>query len=519
MAGGPDIHSDDFYEVLGVAKSATPDEIKRAYLALVREHTPERSPEAFKRIRAAYETLSDPAARERYDARPSPEVQALLDEAAKAMNVKNVLRAENLYREVLRLAPQLAWVRNLLGICLLYQKRPQEAIEQFEQILGHPMADASVHGNAAHAYAMARRYDDAERELRVAMRMAGERGFEYGLGLIEMTAERGEVEKADRLADQLIAEAPPGSQASALFYSKRIELAVRLKRRPTIPALLLRMTRDLTTEEQRHHVAGVLGNLAGQMIAQGQYEQAELIARTAGKLAAAEPGFDALERAARLLRLKDRTGVERLLRTHVAFAPGGVVEGMRPVIENNLVAPPRPPKPAARRSRSSWGGGGIVLWLIVSALRTFISDSDRSPAPNPWPPTQVQSRLPLGLDSAASPNETRYTGVLISGTKAGSPVRVRLTLAFPDLSIASNGYASVDPPLSGDGPCFVRASRDSVRLAVYSEADTLTFEGRRVGDTIAGSYRSGGVKPAGWYGQWRVWLVHGEPIPRHLNPW
>ena len=45
------------YQTLGVERTATAAEIKQAYFALVREHAPERDPEGFKRIRAAYEKL------------------------------------------------------------------------------------------------------------------------------------------------------------------------------------------------------------------------------------------------------------------------------------------------------------------------------------------------------------------------------------------------------------------------------------------------------------------------------
>jgi curved DNA-binding protein CbpA len=49
--------ADNPYKVLGVESNATEAEIKQAYFALVREHSPERDPEGFKRIRAAYEKL------------------------------------------------------------------------------------------------------------------------------------------------------------------------------------------------------------------------------------------------------------------------------------------------------------------------------------------------------------------------------------------------------------------------------------------------------------------------------
>jgi hypothetical protein len=51
------------YSVLGINPGATDEEVRRAYFARVQEHPPERDPEGFKRVRAAFEKLRDAGAR------------------------------------------------------------------------------------------------------------------------------------------------------------------------------------------------------------------------------------------------------------------------------------------------------------------------------------------------------------------------------------------------------------------------------------------------------------------------
>ena len=53
----------DPYETLGLTTDAGEAEIRRRYLELVRQFPPDRAPERFTAIHAAYEALRDPARR------------------------------------------------------------------------------------------------------------------------------------------------------------------------------------------------------------------------------------------------------------------------------------------------------------------------------------------------------------------------------------------------------------------------------------------------------------------------
>lgn len=62
----------DFYQVLGLARTASPADVRAAYARLVRRHHPDNAgdlPDRLRDVQAAYRCLADPAARADHDRR------------------------------------------------------------------------------------------------------------------------------------------------------------------------------------------------------------------------------------------------------------------------------------------------------------------------------------------------------------------------------------------------------------------------------------------------------------------
>lgn len=174
----------DLYATLGIGRTADEREVKKAYFRLIRQYGPESHPEEFKRLRHAYEILSNAASRADYDelTQHGPAIGQTLRRGRDAMDRGDLLTAQEAFKAVLLERDDLHMARDLLGMAYLNNNQPREALRQFDQLLraqpgvaayhlhrGYALYALDQYREAVGAYQQARELDPANTKIRVAL--------------------------------------------------------------------------------------------------------------------------------------------------------------------------------------------------------------------------------------------------------------------------------------------------------------------------------------------------------------
>lgn len=329
------IFADDLYARLDVEQSASIDEIKQAYRRLLRQYPPERAPEEFKRIREAYETLTDPEARHEYDHQPDPAIQRMLDQAFAAMGREEYPTAERLFKQVLIQQPDLAFARNHLGLCFLYQERAEEAVEQFERLMRTEPHAAYIFGNAGHAYLMAKRLPNAERAFRYAIDLGAEDSAGYFVGLANVYVEQRRLGDAKRMLEDAIRADGRVDFEDLQYFTKLLEVHILDRDLDGTESVLERVERIVSDQEQAQYVAWKLGKLAQDLVRMRGFRYAALFAATAERLQKQDGDYSALRRMAEYLEADDIDHARGLARNHPSFQPSGWLSELKAVVEEH----------------------------------------------------------------------------------------------------------------------------------------------------------------------------------------
>lgn len=195
----------DYYQILGVSRTATPAEIRQAYLRLARERHPdrfsdpaekERAQAFFKDLTAAFNTLFNENSRREYDAereRPRPVgpeeiAKDAFERAGKMLEAGQHQEALTLLRTAVHHAPGEARYHHALGRAL--SRSPQsmrEAIQAVERATQLSPSNATFFADLAallhHQGLTLRAQKSAETALRLAPRDPRVRKIASELGL------------------------------------------------------------------------------------------------------------------------------------------------------------------------------------------------------------------------------------------------------------------------------------------------------------------------------------------------
>lgn len=262
----------DLYQVLGIDKSADERAIKKAYFALVRKYPPETHPEEFKKIREAYEVLSNPTSRKDYDSvaeydKYGEEISIRLKAGMEAMDQGDFVNAQRAFHEVLRMQGNLHFARDLLGMAYLNNNQPAEALAQFDALVQAQPENAvySLHKGYAHhhmkqygpamtAYRQARKLDEVDTRVLVAM--------------ADCLAEQKQYEAALEELDKAVAMDGKVDFDDFVFFMRKVQIQL-LRNRADLAEVELDQIFKILPEDPdaRKYVATRLASLAADLFA------------------------------------------------------------------------------------------------------------------------------------------------------------------------------------------------------------------------------------------------------------
>jgi len=229
---------DHYYQRLGVEKTADAQQIKRAYYTLVKQFPPERFPEEFKALRAAYDTLSDAEKRAEYDRAGTlpQDAMYLMEQARKLERVGNYAQAGEVFDKILCLYPDLAQAQAALAKCYKKQGKNGKAIVVWERLCKMEPQNAEYLHDLALSYDQRGWVKKAVAQYHRVLELDSGNAH-YWVTLINCVNDTHDYEQARRICLQGIEALREQGRESIRLYSYAAMFAVRDDERDAEPYL------------------------------------------------------------------------------------------------------------------------------------------------------------------------------------------------------------------------------------------------------------------------------------------
>ncbi|MCC6335187.1 MAG: DnaJ domain-containing protein [Myxococcales bacterium] len=283
------INSTNFYEVLGVDKAADARAIKKAYFALVRKYPPETHPEQFKKLREAYEVLSDAESRRDYDSigqydAHGEHVGEQIRLATEAMNDQRYTDAQVILAKLINEKPELHFARDMLGLAYLNDKQVGPALELFTELVGKHPDNPNYHLHQGYAQHANKQY--------AAAAAAYQKSFELNkedvkplVSLADCFMDQKRWDDAIRILDQAINLDGTVDFRDFGLFVRKLEVEIERANKPAVLAVLQQLMPIIPDDPAaKRFVANRLASMAAPLFAMKRVDEANVLMREAAKL-------------------------------------------------------------------------------------------------------------------------------------------------------------------------------------------------------------------------------------------
>ncbi|MEW5737973.1 MAG: tetratricopeptide repeat protein [Myxococcota bacterium] len=283
------INATNFYDVLGVDKTADERAIKKAYFALVRKYPPETHPEQFKKLREAYEVLSDAESRREYDSigqydSHGEHVGEQIRLATEAMNDQRFADAQAILAKLINEKPELHFARAMLGTAYLNDKQVGPALEIFSELVKEHPDNANYHLHLGYAQHAQKQY--------AAAAAAYQKSFELKkddvrplVSLADCYMDQKRWDDALKVLDQAIHLDGTVDFRDFGLFVRKLEVEIERANKPAVLAVLQQLMPIIPDDPAaKRFVANRLASMAAPLFAMKRVDEANVLMREAAKL-------------------------------------------------------------------------------------------------------------------------------------------------------------------------------------------------------------------------------------------